>query len=168
MSNDNQPRVYGMADQANRDPPASQGMRGERGAAKGQPEFSHAVTLDTGKRVVVSEGNGVAYAEATGRVARPETTQELEVEFTPEPDPAARHSRKPLLLGLLAIGAGAGIYLFERKRRSEDARPLADHETGPLVPERTLPHQLPFTSEISPSASQISASSDRFPRSPDI
>ena len=166
----NEPRVYGMADQANRHPPAQQGLRGERSANSVQdPEFSHAVTLDGGKRVVVSEGNGVSYAEATGRVTRPEPPQELEVEFTPEPLPETGHtSRTPLLIGALAVGAAAGLYLVRKLGGAADRPTPLDLETEPLMKERELPHQLPFTSEISPSASQTSASSDRSLRSPDI
>jgi hypothetical protein len=163
-----------MADQADRDPPATQGMRGEKSSAGsvGRPEFSHAVTLDNGKRVVVSEGNGVAYAEATGRVARPEPAAELEVSFTPEEPPVAtapsHASHKPMLIGALAVGAAAGVFLIERLRRASEKDQRPEHATGPLVPVRQLPHQQPFVAEISPSASQTSASSDRSLRSPDI
>jgi len=206
MAEENKPRVYGMADQANRHPPASQGMRGEQ-AAPGprarDPEFAHMVTLENGKRVPVSEGNGVAFAEASGRIARAED-REIEVEFVPEereevapPPPAQAHrrSRKPLLVGAVAAGAAAGIYLIERLRRSTDTqaapwpRPVpmregeasvpvkpettalpvsVSHETGPLVPVQQLPHQQPLLAEISPAASQTSASSDRSRQSPDI
>ena len=104
----------------------------------------------------------------------------------PQPAPARRRSRKPLLVGAVAAGAAAGIYLIERLRRSTDTqstpqpRPVTaqkedvplpvstHHETGPLVPVQQLPHQQPLLAEISPSASQTSESSDRFRRSPDI
>lgn len=176
MAEENTPRVYGMADQANRDPPSAQGIRGEQ-AAPGprahDPEFSHMVTLENGKRVPVSESNGVAYAEASGRVARPED-RELQVEFTPEEEevaaaPRSTSSKAPLLIGAVAAAAAAGIYLIERLRRSTTgsvAAPVArprpapsgaaatsvEHETGPLVPVQQLPHQQPFHDEISPKA----------------
>lgn len=187
MAEENTPRVYGMADQANRHPPAAQGMRGEQAAAGPRPrdpEFAHMVTLENGKRVPVSESNGVAYAEASGRIARPED-RELEIDFTPEDDvqvntasPASRRpSKAPLMIGALTVGAAAGVYLIERLRRSATAQPKvtptfrparppaperqetaavvpAQHETGPLVPVQQLPHQQPILDEISPSASR--------------
>lgn len=169
MAEENTPRVYGMADQDNRDPPPAQGMRGEQsapGPRANDPEFCHMVTLENGKRVPVAEGNGVAFAEASGRIARPED-RELQVEFVPEETgqsaAVARRSRAPLLIGALTVGAAAGVYLIERLRRSVDThitvRPTlqpsvpVEHETGPLVPVQQLPHQQPFVDEISPSAS---------------
>ncbi|NNM76534.1 hypothetical protein HJG53_06415 [Sphingomonas sp. ID1715] len=111
MAEENQARVYGMADQANRHPPAAQGMRGENlDRHESDEEFSHAVTLETGKTVAVSEGNGVAFAEATGRVERPER-EELFVEFTPEPSADAR---TPLLIGGLLAVAGVALYAAGR------------------------------------------------------
>jgi hypothetical protein len=169
MAEENKPRVYGMADQANRHPPPAQGMRGEQ-AAPGlrarDPEFAHMVTLENGKRVPVSEGNGVAYAEAIGRVARPED-RELEIEFVPEEQEkqavvatSQRRSGKPLLIGAMAAGVAAGLYLMERFRLSAESPTLGAaprpqtgqsetalvpvqpvHETGPLVPVQQLPHQ---------------------------
>lgn len=167
-------RVYGMADQANRHPPAAQGVRGEKASTQPEtrhPEFSHSVTLDSGKTVVVSEGNGVAYAEATGRIAKPEP-EEMEIKFVPE-ERRRRSAATPLLLGAVFTGAGAALYFADQwlRRRTERTDRPQDHATGPLVPVQELPHQQqPALIDAEPiaSASRTSASSDRFPRSPDI
>jgi hypothetical protein len=174
MTKENQARVYGMADQANRHPPAAQGMRGENSSAPAEgseAEFSHAVTLESGKRVVVSEGNGVAYAEASGRIPAPEVRhepEELEIEFVPSPA-ERRAPATPLLIGALIAGASAGLYLADRWLRSRtDHR--SDHDTQvrfgdlgderesrALVPVQELPHRQQPTlveTEISASASR--------------
>jgi hypothetical protein len=174
MTEENKTRVYGMADQANRHPPAAQGMRGENSSApaESESEFSHTVTLESGRTVAVSEGNGVAYAEASGRIQVAKVRQEpeeLEIEFVPEA-PLDRHgSRTPLLIGALIAGAGAGLYLADRWLRSRTERTpehdtkvrfgdLADErESRALVPVQELPHrQQPVSveAEISPSASR--------------
>jgi hypothetical protein len=119
MADEIQARVYGMADQANRHPPSAEGLRGEKPSTRPRnrdPQFSHAVRLDSGRTVVVSEGSGVAYAEATGRIGGATTAEDLEVEFTAEP----RRSRLPLILGALAAGGAAGLYLAERRRRASE------------------------------------------------
>ena len=157
MAEENQARVYGMADQANRHPPAAQGTRGEKASTRpGDPEFSHAVTLDSGKQVVVSEGNGVAYAEATGRTAVARNREELDVEFIPE-EASSRASRTPMLIGALVAGAGAGLYLADRWLRGRTDRPSTDHTTGPLVPMQEIPHRQPALIDPDPmlSASRI-------------
>lgn len=163
MAEENTPRVYGMADQADKNPPPAR-----------DPEFAHMVTLESGKRVPVSQGNGVSYAEATGAVARPEQ-QDLQVEFVPEEQAKVarppRRSTAPLLIGAVAAGAAAGVFLIERLRRSstadhaptntasakrdDDAGLALHHETGPLMPvqQLPLPHQQPILDEISPLAS---------------
>jgi hypothetical protein len=158
MAEENQVRVYGMADQANRHPPAAQGMRGENSSAppeSSDSEFRHAVTLESGRTVAVSEGNGVAYAEASGKVERP-AREELEVEFVPEasqtPDIA-----KPLLIGALLAGAGAALYVADRWLRQRTDGVATDHATGPLVPVQDLPQQQQpalVDAELSSSASR--------------
>lgn len=133
MAEENQARVYGMADQANRHPPAAQGMRGEKAtvAESRDEDFSHKVTLDSGRTIEVSEGNGVAYAEASGKVAKLEP-QELKVEWVPEPERAPEIS-KPLLIGALLAAAGVALYAADRWLRertdglSSDRHP---HEGG--------------------------------------
>ena len=65
MADENEARIYGMADQANRDPPAAQGSRGERASAG--LDLSRPVALEDGRTVTVSEASGVAHTEATGR-----------------------------------------------------------------------------------------------------
>lgn len=65
-----EPRVYGQADDGNRTSPAPapEGMRGEGGpATSDHPELAHEETLSGGRRVLLEETNGVAFAEATGR-----------------------------------------------------------------------------------------------------
>lgn len=64
-----EPRVYGQADDTNRTPPALQGLRGENGGmlAPPDPEFAHEERVAGGRRILVNEVNGVAFAEATGR-----------------------------------------------------------------------------------------------------
>ena len=62
------PRVYGQADDSSRTPPAPGGMRGENAdpLATPDPEMAHEETLPDGRRVILEETNGVAFAEATG------------------------------------------------------------------------------------------------------
>lgn len=126
-------RVYGMADQANRHPPAAQGMRGENRPER-LPEYAHNVTLGDGRTVTVAQDSGVAYAEATGRAGRGEA-DELEVEFTPEP---SRDWRWPaLFFGL--IGLAGGLYAAERSRRSRDR--IDTHNRDGLVPVTDVAHR---------------------------
>ena len=129
MAEEKQARVYGMADQP--DPPATQGLRGETGSPDGDDsEFRHAVTLDNGRTVAVSEGNGVAYAEASGKVSRPER-EELDVEFVPESREAPDIST-PLLIGALLAGAGVALYAADRwlRRRTDDPALRHPRESG--------------------------------------
>lgn len=62
-------RVYGQADDSNRTPPAPGGMRGENAdpLATPDPDMAHEETLTGGRRVILEETNGVAFAEVTGR-----------------------------------------------------------------------------------------------------
>jgi hypothetical protein len=147
MADENEARVYGMADQANRHPPAAQGMRGENSAARTRdhsPEFSHNVTLGDGKRVIVSEGSGVSYAEATGRAGHRADNEELEVEFAPEPSRQRRSPGLPLLAGLAAVGVGIGLYAIRWFRHSGERRvprTSREHTDTTLVPITEVAHQ---------------------------
>jgi hypothetical protein len=64
-----EPRVYGQADDGNRTPPAPQGMRGENGdtLAPADPEQVHEERVAGGRRIVVEEVSGTAFAESSGR-----------------------------------------------------------------------------------------------------
>ncbi|OWK30525.1 hypothetical protein [Sphingomonas mucosissima] len=63
-------RLYGMADSANRQEPAENGMRGE-GAADRETKYSREVTTPDHSTIVVEEESGVAFAEASGAVTPP-------------------------------------------------------------------------------------------------
>lgn len=62
------PHVYGQADESSRTPPTSQEMRGENAAplAPPDPAMAHEEVIGDGRRVLLEETNGVAFAEATG------------------------------------------------------------------------------------------------------
>ena len=158
MAEENQARVYGMADQANRHPPAAQGMRGENSTSPSEgsdSEFRHTVALESGRTVEISEGNGVAYAEASGKIERPQR-DELEVQFIPE-EPQRTDVSKPLLIGALFAAGGAALYVADRWLRERTERRSKDHTTGPLVPVQDLPHQQQpalVDAELSASASR--------------
>lgn len=124
MTQESEARVYGMADQANRHPPAAEGMRGEKSTQ--QPEdreagYEHSVMLGGGRQVLVSEDSGVAYAEATGRAGRaplrspgPSNLQQ------PEPARSAfRSNAVPLLIGLAASALIIGVTLWNRRAGEE-------------------------------------------------
>ena len=68
MANPDEPRIYGMPDPTNRQPPGEEGFRGEEGAQRrGRPELAHAETGPDGKPIVIEEESGTAFAEVTGR-----------------------------------------------------------------------------------------------------
>jgi hypothetical protein len=119
-------RVYGMADQDNRDLPSAQGLRGEKSSLKArdhEPELTHSVTLGTGRTVSVSEGSGVAYAEATGRIAAAPDHAE-------PPAPPSTRSRLPVMLAAASAGIAAGIYLIRRlSARPDEVRPKSYEPT---------------------------------------
>jgi hypothetical protein len=108
MADEPKARVYGMADPANRDPPAPEGMRGAKAETEPRreaPDLSHEVTLDDGRSVTLDEGSGVAYAEATGRAGL--------AKAKPWRDTKVRDEDNGLnLLPVLAIAAAAGILAF--------------------------------------------------------
>ena len=58
------PRVYGMADEDNRQTPAPEGFRGERGAAVDDPALRHEVAVGA-ERITVQESSGTAFVEAS-------------------------------------------------------------------------------------------------------
>lgn len=59
------PRVYGSADEANRQTPAPEGFRGERGATVDDPALRHDIA--SGERpIAVQESSGSAFVEASG------------------------------------------------------------------------------------------------------
>ena len=110
MADENQARVYGMADPANRHPPAAQGMRGEKASTRPgerDPEFSRPVTLEGGNTVTVSEGSGVAFAEATGRAGAKPNVADDEQEWP------RGFGSVPALAGL-ALAAGIIAFAFGR------------------------------------------------------
>jgi hypothetical protein len=107
MAEEDQARVYGMPDPANRDPPPAEGMRGEKAEADPQREaldFSHTVALDDGRTVTVSEGSGVAYAEETGRAGF--------AKAKPWRDTRVRDEDGISLFPILGFAAAAGIVAF--------------------------------------------------------
>ena len=111
MADQNEARIYGMADQANRPPPPTQGMRGEKATARpGDPDLSHPVTLRDGRTVTVSEGSGVAFTEATGRAG---SAAHAETESRAAAAPR-RRSKVPLVLAGLAAGIAGGAWLARR------------------------------------------------------
>jgi hypothetical protein len=114
MADENEARVYGMADQANRDPPAAQGTRGAKAALEPgarDPDLTHKVALGDGRTVTVSEGSGVAFAEATGRAGLTADAAD---------DELSQGSAAPWLIGLaLAAGIAIGV---ELRRRSLSER----------------------------------------------
>ncbi|WP_375429586.1 hypothetical protein [uncultured Sphingomonas sp.] len=63
-----EPRVYGQADESNRNPPAPGGMRGEQGntLADPNPEQTQDERVQ-GATITVTEVSGTAFAEKTGR-----------------------------------------------------------------------------------------------------
>ena len=109
MADEDQARVYGMADPANRDPRPAEGTRGakaETGADREALDFSHDVTLEDGRRVTVSEGSGVAFAEETGRAGLAEAKPWRDTRVRDE------DARSVPLLPMLAVAAAAGIIAF--------------------------------------------------------
>lgn len=109
MADEDQARVYGMPDPANRDPPPAEGMRGEKAEAAPRHDdldFSHTVALDDGRTVTVSEGSGVAYAEETGRAGFAKAKSWRDTEVREEDGPSVP------VLPILGIALAAGIIAF--------------------------------------------------------
>jgi len=112
MAEEDQARVYGMPDPANRDPQAAEGLRGEKTEAdrrrKDDLDFSHTVALDDGRTVTVSEGSGVAYAEETGRAGFAQAKPWRDTKVRDEDRP----SMPMPVLPILGIALAAGIIAF--------------------------------------------------------
>lgn len=125
MADENEARVYGMADQANRFPPAAEGLRGEQTTTRpdaANPALKRLVTLDSGRMVELREDSGVGWAEAEGRAGLVD-----QGDATLEP-PASSPRRRPglgLMLLALASGAAAGA-LASRKGRAHKVRDPRD------------------------------------------
>lgn len=131
MAEESEARVYGMADQANRDPAPAEGMRGARSSTEEQrldPELSHQVMLDNGRAVTVSEGSGTAFAEATGRAGLTADLSDAEPAETGcgngRPDAVARAASLPIdWAGPVPLFAGLafalGIVLWAARRRAK-------------------------------------------------
>jgi hypothetical protein len=99
MTQESEARVYGMADQANRHPPAAQGLRGEKAAAD-ETGYRHEVMLDDGRQVSVAEESGVAFAEATGRAGRARPAKPATAKMEPPNRRVAVANALPLIIGL--------------------------------------------------------------------
>jgi hypothetical protein len=140
MAEENEPRVYGMADQANRDPPSAEGLRGEKSTLtpqdEGNPALRRRVTLDTGAIVEVREESGVGWAEAVGRAGLVENAPHLAPAEDhgaagPPADPkvmprqqvgaARRPGTAGLLIALAVLGVAGLSILYERRRLTASA-----------------------------------------------
>lgn len=85
-------RLYGMADSANHQAPAENGMRGE-GAADREAKYRREVTPPDQPTIVVEEESGVAFAEANGAVAAPSHAQDQDQGASP----ATRADEPPIV-----------------------------------------------------------------------
>lgn len=85
------PRVYGMADEDNRQGPAPEGFRGERGATVDDPNLRHDLNADA-EGIAVQESSGAAFVEATGAPG-PVRTQDEADERAPDAAPDRSSSR---------------------------------------------------------------------------
>jgi hypothetical protein len=105
------PHIYGAADEADRDPPAAQGIRGENRSDE-TSGYAHDLTLGDGRKVTVEQASGVAFAEATGAAGRREPDGP-EVELVPDATP--EWLWPAAFFGLIALAGG--LYFAERRRR---------------------------------------------------
>lgn len=124
MAEENDARVYGMADQANRFPSPSEGFRGEQSSTRpdsANPALKRLVTLDSGRLVELREDSGVGWAEADGRAG---LADQGDVRFdTPAPRQQSRSGLPLLLLALLGgLAAGALASRTGRAARGRDPR----------------------------------------------
>lgn len=62
---DSDNRIYGMADEENRQTPAPEGFRGERAPIVDDPELRHNAVIGADP-VEIQETSGVAFVEASG------------------------------------------------------------------------------------------------------
>lgn len=117
------PHLYGTADEADRDPPAAQGMRGENRPDEAAG-YAHDLTLGDGRTVTVEQASGVAFAEATGAAGR-RAPEAPEIEFAPDATPD--WVWPATFFGLIAF---AGIlYFADRRRRSGEQVERFDERT---------------------------------------
>lgn len=122
MPDENEARVYGMADQANRSPPAAQGLRGEQPttrADRANPALKRVVTLDSGRLVELREDSGVGWAEAEGRVG---LTDQSEA----RPDLPAAAPRRGPGIGLMLLALTGGLVAGALASRTPRARGSRD------------------------------------------
>ena len=65
---DDRARIYGAPDTDQQQPPPEQGFRGEQsGAREGRADLAHTERTPDGRKIVLEEDSGTAFAEATGR-----------------------------------------------------------------------------------------------------
>jgi hypothetical protein len=137
MAQENEARVYGMADPANRQPPAAQGIRGEKSASD-ETGYRHAVTLGDGRQVAVAEESGVAFAEATGRAARVRPAPPPKTRPGPVSNRGGVRNSLPMILGLAVSAAILGVTAWQLRSAKQGQRPRHDgvasgHDVGDAV-----------------------------------
>jgi len=122
MAEENETHLYGTADQADRDPPAAQGLRGEKSTQlPGDMDsgYRHQVTLDNGRRVEVTEESGVAFAETTGRAGlladRPHLEPVEDARVEPSRTRLSAPQATPLLVGAVVSAALLALALWRRR-----------------------------------------------------
>lgn len=116
MAHENEAHLYGTADPANRMPPASEGMRGERAtdrAGAANPALKRVLTLDSGRMVEVREDSGVGWAEAAGRAG---LANQGAVDAATDGAAAARSAGWGAVAAALAGGALAGLLAIRLTR----------------------------------------------------
>ena len=96
-------RLYGMADSANHQAPAENGMRGE-GAADRETGYRRQVTPPDQPPIVVQEESGVTFAEANGAVPAPGAEHPA-----PEQEEEASTDHAPLLPASALAGADDAV-----------------------------------------------------------
>lgn len=104
-------RLYGTADESNRQPRPAQGYRGEKAARGAKPAQRRRA-----KSIEVEEESGTAYAERTGAAARASRPGE------PDRQRMSASTRTGLFAvgALAAIGAVAGAWWARRVGREQD------------------------------------------------
>lgn len=124
------PRIYGMAD--DQEPPAPQGVRGEQ-AGDGDPQFGRAIRLESGRTVVVRQGSGVSYAEATGRIGRaPAETEQEQERSASEPSvlPIIAAALGGFVIGGMLAGYASRQPLRQQRDRALERRIAASRDIG--------------------------------------
>jgi len=77
---DSNDRIYGMADEENRQTPAPEGFRGERAPTVDNRELRHKALTGTGP-VEVQETSGVAFVEASGAPGPAKTEEQANDDY---------------------------------------------------------------------------------------